>query len=308
MILTLLLLGLGVRVELPVEARVRGAELTLGSIAVITGDDAAAVERVRAVSLGYAPAPGYSRLIHVSRMAQEAAVQAPGAELEFTGAGACRVWPHVELVRGAAIEAAARGELLRQLGSQDAGVEVLQRVLDLQVPGGNQAPEVRARLAAAEVKPGRISVPVQVLVDGAVWRSVLTTWRVELYELRPVLVRDGVPGEELRPDMLERRRVTVDGAPALDLAQLIGSSLARPVEAGKALTADDIVREVLVQSGATLYLEVRKGAIVARVPVAAEEAGSRGDIIRVRMIEGERTLRATVVARDLVAIRLGQGS
>ena len=88
MILTLFLLVLGVRVELPVEARVRGAELTLGAIAQVSGDDAAAVERVRAVRLGYSPAPGYSRLIHVSRVVQEAAAQVPDVRLELAGAGA----------------------------------------------------------------------------------------------------------------------------------------------------------------------------------------------------------------------------
>jgi flagella basal body P-ring formation protein FlgA len=308
MILTLFLLVLGVRVELPVEARVRGAELTLGAIAQVSGDDAAAVERVRAVRLGYSPAPGYSRLIHVSRVVQEAAAQVPDVRLELAGAGACRVWPQTEMVRGAAIEAAARGELTRLLGARDASVEPVQPVLDLQVPGGKAAPEVRARLAAADVGPGQVTVPVQVLVDGAVWRSLLTTWRVELHELRPVLVRDALAGEEIRADMLERRRVTVNGAPALDLDQLVGSTLARPVDAGRALTAEDVVRNVLVQAGSTLFLEVRKGAVNARVPVFAEEPGSRGDVIRVRLLEGERTLRATVVARDLVTIQLGKGS
>ena len=308
MILSLFLLVLGVRVELPVEARVRGAELTIGAIASVSGDDPAAVERVRKVRLGYSPAPGYSRLIHVSRLTQEAAAQAPGVELRFAGANACRVWPQTELVRGAVIEAAARGELVRLLGTRDASVEPVQAALDLQVPGGSEVPEVRARLATADVRPGQVTVPVQVLVDGAVWRSVLTTWKVELYELRPVLVRDARAGEVLGPELLERRRVAVEGGAALDLDQLIGSTLARPVEKGRALLSADVVRDVLVQSGATLFLEVRNGAVSARVAVTAEEPGSRGDVIRVRLLEGERTLRATVVARDLVTIQLGQGS
>ena len=308
MIATLLVLALGVRVELPVEARVRGAELTLGSIATVTGDDAAEVERVRAVRLGYAPAPGYSRLIPAARLKQEAAAQVPGLQLVLAGEPACRVWPQTEIVRGSAIEAAARDALLQQLGNSDASVAPLQPALDLQVPGGAEAPQVRAQLEPAAAKAGQVSVSVQVLVDGAVWRSVLTTWRVQVFELCPVLTRDGAAGEVLREDMLERRRVPVTGAPALDIGQLVGSALSRPVVAGRALVPDDVVREMLVNAGTTLYLEVKKGAVSARVAVSAEEAGARGDTIRVRLLEGERTLRATVVSRDLVAIRLGQGS
>jgi flagella basal body P-ring formation protein FlgA len=308
MLATLLLLTLGVRVELPIEARVSGAELTLGAIATVTGDDAAAVERVRAVRLGYAPAPGYSRLIPAARLTQEAAAQVPDLKLELAGATACRVWPQTELVRGSAIEAAARSALLQQLGASDAVVEPLQPALDLQVPSGAEAPQVRAQLAPGAAHPGQVSVSVQVLVDGAVWRSVLTTWRVELFATCAVLARDGAAGEVLREDMLEQRRVPLGTAPALGLGQLVGCALARPVAAGQALCQEDVVREMLVTAGATLYLEVKKGAVSARVAVSAEESGARGDHIRVRLLEGERTLRATVVSRELVAIRLGEGS
>ena len=76
MLTTLFLLSLGVQIELPTEARVRGAELDVGSVAQVTGDDAAEVERVRAISLGYAPAPGYSRLLQVERIAREIQAQA----------------------------------------------------------------------------------------------------------------------------------------------------------------------------------------------------------------------------------------
>ena len=83
MILTLFLLVLGVRVELPVEARVRGAELTLGAIAQVSGDDAAAVERVRAVreAVDTLQAEGKERLQAFMPQIIQACLETPDPDL-----------------------------------------------------------------------------------------------------------------------------------------------------------------------------------------------------------------------------------
>ena len=62
-----MLLG-GVTVVLPAESTVRGTEVSLGEIAQVSGSDAAQVERVRAVDLGYSPTPGYSRVVKRDRV------------------------------------------------------------------------------------------------------------------------------------------------------------------------------------------------------------------------------------------------
>jgi len=308
MITATLLLALGVTIELPSEAHVRGAELSLGAIAQVTGDDPAQVARVQAVRLGYAPAPGYSRLLQAARVLREVEAQAAGVALRFEGSTACRVWPEVEVVRGAALEAAARAELASRLGTRDATLELVQPLADLQVPAGDRPLALSAQLPAGDLAPGQVSLPVQVSVDGAQWRNVWTTWRVQIFEARPVLTRDVAAGVEITADMLTRRRVAAKTATALSEAMLIGATLTRAKQAGEELEPSDVVRAVLVPSGATLMLEIRKGAVSARVAVTAEEAGARGDRIRVRTLDTERTLRATVLARDLVRIDLGQGS
>jgi flagellar basal body P-ring formation protein FlgA len=308
MIATLILLSLGVRIELPTETRVRGAELSVGSVAHVSGDDPLEVERVRAVRLGYAPAPGHSRLLNALRIAQDVQSQAAGIDLVFAGAAACRVWPQVQTLSGKAIEAVAHAELSRRLADRDATFELVQAVLDLEVPVGETAPDMQARLAAMDVTPGQVNVPVQIAVDGGVWRNVITTWRVQEWQVCPVLVAPAAAGETIRAEMIERRRVPVEAGDALDEARLIGGRLTRAIEAGRALRSPDVLREVLVQPGAAVFLEIRHGAVSAKVPASAEEAGSRGDRIRVRLEGSGRTLQATVLGRDLVRIDMGAGS
>jgi flagella basal body P-ring formation protein FlgA len=303
--LTALCLLAGVRVTLPVEARVAGVEIVLGDIAAVSGDSPAEVARVRAVSLGYAPAPGHSRLLNALRIAEEVAEREPGVELVFDGVGACRVFPEVEALPGASIEEAARAALVRAFAGRDVTLAAVQPAADLTLPKGLRAPELRAELAAADVRPGRVGVTVQVSIDGATWRNVITAWDVVEWQVRPVLVREAAAGETIGAAMLEHRRVPVTRVDALHAGHLVGARLARPIEAGRALFADDVLREILVQSGASLLLEVRRGAVTARVPAVAEADGALGDEIAVRPANGTRTLRAKVVARDSARVDIG---
>jgi flagella basal body P-ring formation protein FlgA len=302
--LTALILLAGVRVTLPVEARVAGVEIHLGDIAAVSGDSPTEVARVRAVSLGYAPAPGHSRLLNALRIAEEIGAREPGIALVFDGVGACRVFPQVEALPGTRIDEAARAALARAFAGRDVTLAALQPAADLALPKGERAPELRAELAADEARPGRVGVTVQVSVDGAAWRNVITAWDVQEWQVRPVLAR-AAAGETIQAAMLEHRRVPVAQSDALHAGHLVGARLARPIEAGCALYAGDVLREVLVSRGGSLLLEVRRGAITARIPAVAEQDGALGDEVDVRPAKGTRTLRARVVARDTARVDMG---
>lgn len=303
--ITALILLAGVRVTLPVEARVSGVEIRLGDIAQVSGSDAHEVARVRAVPLGYAPAPGYSRLLNALRIAEEVGTHAPGVSLVFDGVGACRVWPQVERLTGARIDEAARAALERAFAGRDVTFAPVQAAADLELPKGERPAELRAQIQSAEARPGRVGVTVQVAVDGANWRNVLTSWDVSEWQMRPVLVREVAAGETLQAAMLETRRVSVTRDEALSTEHLIGARVARALPEGSALYEGDVVRELLVKSGGSLLLEVRRGAVTARVPAVAEQDGALGDEVRVRPSNGSRSLQARVVGRDTARVDMG---
>jgi len=299
----------GVTVTLAPEARVRGTELSLTALALVEGADAAEVARASALRLGYAPAPGYSRLLAADRLREELARLAPDLEIELRGASACRVWPETEQVGGEAVEAAARAELQRVLGARDASFRLRQPAAPLVVPAGERPHEVLSILEPGALRSGALSIPVRVLVDGSLYRTVWTSWEVELWETRAVLKRALRAGEALAGDMLENKRMLVTARSAadpraFDAAAVSGAIAARDLAAGEPLHEGDLVRPKLVQRGDTLFLEIKKGAIRARVPAAAQEEGAAGDTIRVALLEGEREMQAVVVARDLVRIDL----
>ena len=303
MLLAALLLQ--ITVALPADSRVRGVELSVGAVATVSGGDAALVERVRAVSLGYAPAPGYSRLLQDWRLRQELATSLPGVQVVVTGATSTRVWPQTEVVSAGTLEAEARRELERHLAGRDGKVRLLRPLQALEVPAPLEGLVVQSVLAAGELGAGTTNVPVRVQIDGVVHRTVWTSWEVSLYEERPVLVRGVRAGEVLTADAVELRRVALgseDGALSLQMA--IGATSTRDLAAGSTLSGRDLVRPPLVQRGSVVYLEVRKGSVQARVAAVAGKAGARGDRIPVTTLAGGRELEATILSRDLVTIDL----
>ena len=313
MILAILTLALSstcapgdVTVELPMQAAARGTEIELAEIATVTGADAATVARVQGVVLGNAPAPGFSRLLHAHRIAQTLDREVPGVRVELRGHKACRVVPETVSVGRDDLIAAARQELTTRFAGQDVTFEVAADLQPLTVPAGATAPVLRVRMEEREPRPGTIGVPVQVLVDDTPYRTVWTSWKVQTWEVLPVLARGVTAGERLQPFHLERRRVAVDPVRgrALPASMLAGAIAARDLAAGAPITDLDVHRPAVVTLGDSLFLEVKNASITARVPAVALESGSVGDRIRVRALSTEKEHTATVASADLVRIEL----
>lgn len=310
MLLSLLLLASGhVTVELSASALVRGTELALGDVAHVASGDAALAARVSAHSLGYAPAPGYSRLFDARRVQADLVRAFPGTQVALAGAPRVRVEPEVETLPADLFEAEARRLLTEALVGQRAQLRPTGALADLVVPRGDQPAELRARLDAPSLGPGPRNIPIEVLVDGAPYRTVWSTWDVEVIEERLVLVRPVRRGAQLSVADVELREVRAGSAsgPALPAAALEGAVALRDLAAGDSVGARDIERRKLIVRGDIVHLEVKKGAVTARMAVRALEDGRIGDRIRVAGVssaEGAREMFAQVVSRDTVTIRM----
>ncbi len=311
MILTAFLFAGVVKVVLPNEVHVRGTELSLGQIAKIDSDDPALKARVEKVALGYAPAPGYTRLFSADRMLADLSREFDGVKITVGGESACRVFPEIERVRSEAIEAAARAELTAKLKDFDALANLSELITGVDVPAGAEPATLVASLPPESVRPGLVSVPVKVMVDKNAYRTVWTTWKVELWELRPVLKRGVHAGETLDADLFEQRRVPVGAQftqKRLDARQLTGAVASRELAAQSVVAEGDVLRPTVVQKGDSVFLTIRKGSISARVAAIAQESGSLGDRIRVELQDKTRILTGAISARDTVEIDLSPQS
>jgi flagella basal body P-ring formation protein FlgA len=309
MILALLaLLGGGsVTVTVPTEAKIKGTEIELGEVAQVTGLDGELVSKVRAFELGYAPAPGFSRLLTAERIRADLAKALPAIEIRVTGERACRVWPEVTEIPAQEIEDAARAELLLAFAEKEATFTLKEPIGAIPLPVGDRTRAIVAKRPSGELRSGIIGVPVELSVDGIRYRTVWTSWRVEVWETRDVLKRPVKAGEELAPGHFERQRVRLDGAaelPRVDPAQAVGAVAKHDLAAGRPVATTDLARPLAVTKGTTLYLRVKKGAIEARVAAVALDSGTVGDKVQVQAVESRQILSATVTGRDACEIKL----
>ena len=294
-------------VTLSLEARVRGTEIELGEIAQVAGLDPALVESVRGLELGYAPAPGYSRLVTLDRIRDALARTLPDVNVRLDGERACRVWPEVEEIRPESIQQTAHLELLRAFADREAVFTLDDPITRVLVPAGATTAQLAARAPTTELASGLVDVPVEIQVEGARYRTVWTTWRVDVWETRPVLARAVRAGEELSPDLFQRSRVKVtkDSRPApLDPRATLGSVATRDLAPGELVTSLDVHRPAAVVLGSQLFLRVKRGAIEARVSVLALDSGAVGDRVRVKTIDSGKELTAFVTGRDQCEIAL----
>lgn len=299
--------GSGITITLPVRCEVRGTEIHLGEVATVSGLDAEGVERVRAFDLGYAPAPGFSRLLTAERIRQALARQMPNEDIRVTGERACRVWPQTEEVLPGALESTARAELTRAFLGKEATFTLKDALPKVLIPLGENGSELVARAPSGDLGSGILGVPIEVWVDGLRYRTVWTSWRVDVWETRQVLAHPVAAGAELTPADFARTRVRVgrdSGLEALTPTQVVGSVARHDLAPGAPVTGLDVHRPPAVTLGTSLFLRVRKGAIEARISALALETGAVGDRIRVRAAGSGQELQALVVSRDLCEILL----
>jgi len=310
MIATLLLSS--VTVTLSGDVVVGGTEISLGDVAQVSGEDAALVARLEGLSLGYAPAPGYTRVFPQWKIESLLRGEAPGQELELAGEAVCRVSPRTTRISGDALLAEARTAAQELLVGEDFELSTPEPLEDELVPEGRRGVELRAAAARATrvsaSTAGRWSMPIEILVDGAPYRTVWVSLDVQLYRTVPVLVRDVAAGQELGVADVQERRVLVGGPLAerpLSAAQLAGARARRTLSRGTPVGAADVVRVAAVRRGETANLTVRNGGVLVNAKVIALEDAHVGELVAVRVLNSNKDLSAEVVGKGQLRLDLG---
>jgi flagellar basal body P-ring formation protein FlgA len=299
---------LGLTLTLQPGARVRGAEITVGDVALVRADTPEEAQRARALPLGLTPAPGFARVLSRTQVEQSLAGALRGTRVVLDGAQACRVEALADSVAGEELTRTAREALARVFTGRESTLTPLGSLGDLAVPSARSNRELRVPQERREARAGEWSVPVQVWIDGELYQTVWTRFQVELVESVPVLTRGVRRGEAIPADAFELRQVRLVSA-ALPLApeQLVDSLAQRDLALGAQVFENDVQRVRCVRAGDLVQLSIRKGAVVARTTGIAAQDGFRGERVRVTTLDKQRQLVAVVVGRDTVEVDLAGG-
>ncbi len=292
-------------VDLAAESYVTGEMVELGSVAKISGP-AELTQRLSTISLGYAPGIGSSRDILTAQV--RLAIKAAGIDdsMVFISAVPKAVVRRAsQAVSNERLENAVRSVVDEALAG--SGTEFVVKRLDvtgpIHVPVGSV--DIRASFAGARNLFERIPVPIEIRVDGRLFRTLTATVELEVYGQVLLAAIDVLPGKRISPDEFRLERIRLE-RPLIsyvrDAAAIKAVQATRPILAGRPLTTDSIVPFTVIKLGDPVRIEAQNGRIKIMVDGEARGNGRIGDRISVKNRQSGVIMQAIVVDQGIVKV------
>lgn len=289
------------------DCTVEGSMVDLQSVAEISGPKEA-VDRLKRVSLGYAPNIGATRTISRDQVwlgLMAAGFSQSSVQLDMQASMTAR--RAGQDVSGPTLREKIESMLLKEFA--ESGLSVAVTKLDtparILLPIGDL--DFRIDTSGIRNMFAPFSVPVTVRSDGRVIRTFPA--QVELEAFADILVtardlpaRSPISLEDVR---VERRRLTRPLSHYLvQTAKFNGSELARDLRAGSEITTDSIVSVAVIKPGDLVHIEAQAGNAKIMVMGEARAAGRIGDRIAVKNSQTGASIQATVVDKGKVKVSL----
>ncbi|WP_456433559.1 flagellar basal body P-ring formation chaperone FlgA [Thermosulfuriphilus sp.] len=174
----------------------------------------------------------------------------------------------------------------------------------VEIPGKDF--EVRAHLLSRVLRPGLVTMLVDISSNGRLIRRVRVAGRLEIYQKILVTKRDLPRGSEVFPEDLTLVRFPLSRLPQdviSDPEDLRDKVLKRSLRAGSPLRASLLKPRPLVRRGEMVTIVAESGALKVTALGEAREDGAKGEIIRVKNVATRKEVMAQVVGPNLVKVR-----
>jgi flagella basal body P-ring formation protein FlgA len=289
------------------ETVVRRDRFALGDVAEISSVDNSITERLRAVSLGYAPNVGAVREITRERISLAIASAGFGAnDVLLESPTIVRIKRAAQTIGPDSIRAAVENALLAELKTQGATAELVR--LDIPQNIETQMGQVEVRVGSARAARDYFSpfiVSIEMLVDGRVVRRLSATAQISVS--MPVLVatRDIRQNERIRETDVQIEVARLDHPVSFylrDVSDLRGRAANRVIARGETITTNSVVSGIVVKPGDSVRIIGKSGALQIAVAGEARAAGRIGDRIQVKNLQSGILLQAIVVDEGLVEV------
>lgn len=293
-----------VQLSLKDAAMVRGPRVSLGDVAAFGGNEQGAWPALAAVDLGAAPLPGYTARLSRTEIARLVRARGLAQGVSWQGNDAVRIERIATLYDSKNIALSAEHHLRRQLDGTRAELQLSGPLTDFLLPDG--LIELRPRpITPAQALRRQVTVWVDIVIDGAPFRTVGAPFNVRAY--RPVLVarRDLPPGALPQCDTLSVREEDVAALDSVALAADCGAVRGRLKHAlpqGAPLLKSHLQIPLAVAQGDSVSLRMTDGAILLESRATALADGEIGQRIDVRPSAGSAVVSAEIIAPGLVKL------
>jgi len=293
------------RIVLRPSAALPGSRYALGDVADVDAPDRALRERLSALPIGALPRQGYADTVTRAQLQARVRSELRLDDLQWSGANEVRVRGLGQRIDFGALADAAALELARALDS--LALRFTLRPVGgahaVAVPAG--AYELAARPPANPVPSRRMSVLVDVRVDGAVYTTVPVWFAVSAVRGALVARAPLRAGEPLRPEdfVLDDVDVTrVASAPLPAHAALGELRARRALEPGTPLAAGNVEARPAVVRDERVAVLVERGPVTIETQGVATADARLGELVRVQNTDSRQTFAARVVGPGRVLV------
>lgn len=206
-------------------------------------------------------------------------------------------WENPERIRAIA------SEFARTQSAPDARIEVGQLDERLQLPACAESP--KAFSPSGSNARGTISVEVRCGTP-AIWTLYVP---VRISETRQIMVlnRSMGRGEIVTADAVSLQERDITSLPygyLINLAEVVGKTIKRPLTAGSVLTPDALESQRIIKRGQSVTLLSRIGTLEIRALGTALADAAQGDRLRVENASSRRVVEGIVRTADIIEVSL----
>lgn len=291
-------------IALRADALVGNTRFTLADVAVVDAAQplAATLDRLE---LAHAPRVGYTERLTRRQLEQIIRRHAPAdaAAISWSGADSVAVRTRSQAVSGQVLMSAATDGLRAQFEGADLrlDVQVLTEPADADVPEGQVA--LRVRPVQASALSARVPLWLDLVVDGAVYRSVVVPVAVTARRTAYVAAHAMDSGAWATREDFTVADASMAGIDAVKVdAVLAPFRLRQPMKAGQVLATDAVIPSGRVLRGDQVRLVVSAGQIGIETSAIAMAEGAPGQLIAVRPIGAKDTVTGRVSQSGSVTI------
>ncbi|MCC6446101.1 MAG: flagellar basal body P-ring formation protein FlgA [Armatimonadetes bacterium] len=286
-------------------AEVTGPGLRLGDVARLAGGSPQLRAKMEALEVGAAPLPGATRrLDRDSVLLRLRGQRFPKGAFDLQGPKSVSVASASSSVSAEALLQAVRNAILEKSPWQpeDVTVEPTGSTADFNTPRGTVS--LKAGVPARLRPGGTAAVPVEVSLNGKLYKSVPVTVRVKVMGDVMVAARELSRHQKIQAGDIrfERREITSLTATPLKEEDVIGKQVKMSVPAGKAIAPESVEDKPAVSKGDKVTVQVVVGSIRATLTGIARSSAQVGQAIRVQNPDSKKELTGKVIDKGLVEV------
>jgi|GEM_PF-2456229 len=292
-------------VSVAVETIVENQTINLGDVARISGD-AAQIERLKNISLGYAPNIGAVQVLTRERIAL--AISAAGfaaAEVRLDAEPSVSIRRAAQEISRATLLEAVENAVRNQISAETIDARLIKIDLPEKIFAPNGKVEIRTNLAGVRNLFARFAVSIEIRVDDRTVRRFSANAEIEAFVKVFVAAQNLAANAKITAAdvRLEKRRIENPLSFYLrDVEKLRGTTLVKNVAAGMEITSDSFVASIVIRVGDRVRIVGQSGKMQIIVNGEARASGKIGDRIAVKNLQSNAVLQAVVEDEGLVKV------